>query len=58
MQQDLPIIVLLATIKGNNGSDDIAYGTSLYVLAFNFTNMHAMSYRSDIFLASSSTVNI
>jgi len=32
--------------------------TYLYVLVFNFTNMHAMSHRSDFFLACTSKGNI
>jgi len=43
---------------GKNANDDIATVSSLYVLVFNFTNMHAMSHRSDFFLAWSSKVNI
>ena len=43
---------------GNNASDDIATTSSLYVLVFNFRNMHAMSHRSDFVLACSSKVNI
>ena len=41
-----------------NVSDDIATVLSLYVLVFNFTNMHALSHWSDLFLACSSKVNI
>ena len=43
---------------GKNASDDIATALSFYVLVLNFTNMFAMSDRSDIFLACSSKVNI
>jgi len=43
---------------GTNASNDIATASSLYVLVFNFTNMHVMSYRSDIFLACTSKDNI
>jgi len=43
---------------GEHANDDIATISSLYVLVFNFTNMHAMSHRSDVFLACSSEVNI
>ena len=43
---------------GKNASDDIATASSLYVLVFNFTNMHAMSHRCDFFLACSSKVII
>ena len=43
---------------GNDASDDIATFSPLYVLVFNFTNMHAMSHRSDFFLACSSIGNI
>jgi len=43
---------------GKNTSNDIATVSALYALVFNFTNMHAMSHRSDFFLACSSKVNI
>jgi hypothetical protein len=43
---------------GQNASNDIATVWSLYALVFNFTNMHAISHRSDFFLACSSKVNI
>jgi len=43
---------------GKNASEDIATTSSLYVLVFNFTNMHTMSHRSDFFLPCSSKVNI
>jgi len=43
---------------GKNASDDIATASSLYVLVFNFTNMHAMSLWCDFFLAHISNVNI
>jgi hypothetical protein len=58
MQQHLPIIIQLAAFMGNNASDDIAMALPLYVLVFNFTNMHAMSHRSDFILACSSKVKI
>jgi len=35
---------------GKNASDDIATATLSYVHVFNFTNMHAMSHRSDFVL--------
>jgi hypothetical protein len=40
-----------------NSCDDIATVSSLYLLVFNFTTMHAMSHRSDLFLTCSSIVN-
>jgi hypothetical protein len=43
---------------GKNATDDIATVSSLYAPVFNFTNMHAMSHRSDFFLACSSKVDI
>jgi len=43
---------------GKDASNDIATVSSLYALVFNFTNMHAMSHRSDCFLVCSSKVNI
>jgi len=57
-QRCWPITVLLAAFMGKNTSDDIATVSSLYVLVFNFTNMHAMSHRTDFFLTCSSKVNI
>jgi len=58
MQRLWPIIVLSAASKGENANDDIESVLSLYVLVFNFTNMHAMSHRSDFLLACSSKVNL
>jgi hypothetical protein len=49
---------ILAAFKGNNASNDIATVSSLYTLVSNFTNMHAMSHRSECFLACSSKLNI
>ena len=43
---------------GTNANDDIATVSSLYVVGFNFINMHAMSHRSYFLLACSSKVNI
>jgi len=43
---------------GKNACDDNATASSLNVLVFNFTNMHAMCHRSDFFLASSTKVDI
>jgi hypothetical protein len=43
---------------GKNATDDIATIMSFYALVFNFTNMHAMSHRSDFVLACSSKVGI
>jgi len=34
---------------GKIAIDDIATASSLYVLVFNFANMHAMSHGSDVF---------
>jgi len=51
-------MVLSAALIGQNASNDIATISSLYAIVFNFTNMHAMSHRSDFFLACSSKVNI
>jgi hypothetical protein len=48
----------LAALRGKNASDDIATVSSLYALVFNFSNMHAMSHRSDLFLSCSSKVKI
>jgi len=58
MQLHWSIIVLSAAFMGKIASDDIATSSSLYVLVFKFTNMHAMSHRSDFFLACSSKVSI
>jgi len=58
MQRRSPIIVLSAAFMGKNASDDLTTASSLYVLVFNFTNMHAMSHRSDCFPACSSKVDI
>jgi hypothetical protein len=41
-----------------NSTDDITAVSSLYAPVFNFKNMHAMSYRSDFFLACNSKVDI
>ena len=41
-----------------NANDDIATVSYVYVLEFNFTNMHAMSHRSHFFLTCSSKVYI
>ena len=57
MQQRSPIIVLLATLMGKNATDDIATVSSLYAPVFNFTNMYAVSHRSDCFLDCSSKVD-
>jgi len=43
---------------GKNATDDITTVSSLYAPVFNLTNMHAMSHRSDFFLACSSKVDI
>jgi len=43
---------------GKNGSNNIATVSSLNALVFNLPTMHAMSHRSDFFLACSSKVNI
>jgi len=58
MQQHCPIMVLLAAVVGKNANNDIATVSSLYVLVFNFSNMHAMSHRSDFFLTCISKANI
>jgi len=58
MQRHRPIIVLSAAFRGKNASDDIATALSLYVIVFNFTNMHAMSQSSDFYLAFMSKVKI
>jgi hypothetical protein len=51
-------IQLLVAFMGKNARNNVTTVSSLYALVFNFTNMHAMSYRSDFFLACSSKVNI
>jgi len=58
MQRLRPKIIILAAFMGKYASDDIATASSLYVLGFNFTIMHAVSHRSDYFLACSSKFNI
>jgi len=58
MQRRSPVIVLSAAFMSKNASDDIATASSVYVLVFNSTDMHAMSHRSDLFPACSSKVNI
>jgi hypothetical protein len=58
MQWRWPLIVQSAACIGQDTNDEIKTVLSLYVLVFNFTNMHAMSYRSEFFLARSSKVNI
>jgi len=58
MQRRWHKIGLSAAFMGIKASNDIATVSSLYALVFNFTNMHAMSHRSDFLLASSSKVNI
>ena len=58
MQRHWPIIILSTAFTGRNAGDDIATTSSLYVLVFNLTNLHAMSHGSDYVLASSSNVNI
>jgi len=58
MQRHWPTIVLSAAFMGKNASGDLTTASSLYVIVFNITIMHAMSHRSDFFLACSSKVNI
>jgi hypothetical protein len=58
MQQYRPIIELSAGLMGQTASDDITTTLSLYVHEFNFTNMHAISHRSDFFLACSFKADI
>jgi hypothetical protein len=47
-----------AAFIGKNPIDNIAPVSSLDAVVFNFTDMLAMSHRSDVFLACSSEVNI
>ena len=58
MQQRWDKFGLLAAFMGKNGSNNIATVSSLNALVFNLPTMHAMSHRSDFFLACSSKVNI
>jgi hypothetical protein len=41
-----------------NATHDITTASSLYLLEFNISNLHAMSHRSDVVLAFTSTINI
>lgn len=51
-------MVLSVACFGKNACDDITTASTLYVLVFNVTTIHAMSHRSDFVIACSSKVNI